>query len=83
MVEVGDTAPDFELLDEEGNNVKLFANRGKNYVVVYFTRRILHRVARRRHAVSATDSRRFSLVICKNTVVYGISKDNQDAQEIP
>lgn len=35
MIEAGDTAPDFELLDQDGEPVKLSDHRGKT-VVLYF-----------------------------------------------
>ena len=35
MIAAGDTAPDFELLDQDGNQVKLSDHRGR-HVVVYF-----------------------------------------------
>ena len=35
MIEAGDTAPDFELSDQDGRPVKLSEHRGRN-VVVYF-----------------------------------------------
>jgi peroxiredoxin len=36
MLQVGDPAPDFELLDEEGKPTRLSSFRGKNLVVVFF-----------------------------------------------
>lgn len=35
MLKIGDTAPDFELLDQDGSTIKLDEFRGKN-VVLYF-----------------------------------------------
>src|SRR5205823_10845328 len=36
MLQVGDVAPDFELLDENGKPTKLSSFRGKNVVLVFF-----------------------------------------------
>ena len=36
MLQVGDVAPDFELLDEEGKPTRLSSFRGKNVVLVFF-----------------------------------------------
>ena len=36
LVQVGDSAPDFELLDSGGNSVKLTDFRGKYVVVVFY-----------------------------------------------
>ena len=36
MLQVGDVAPDFELLDEEGKPTRLSSFRGRNVVLVFF-----------------------------------------------
>ena len=36
MLQVGEVAPDFELLDEEGKPTRLSSFRGRNVVVVFF-----------------------------------------------
>src|SRR5256885_10547146 len=36
MLQVGDVAPDFELLDEEGKPTRLSSFRGRNVVIVFF-----------------------------------------------
>jgi peroxiredoxin len=36
MLQVGDVAPDFELLDEEGKPTRLSSFRGRNAVVLFF-----------------------------------------------
>jgi mycoredoxin-dependent peroxiredoxin len=36
MLQVGDVAPDFELLDEEGKPTRLSSFRGRNAVIVFF-----------------------------------------------
>src|SRR5436190_9505189 len=36
MLQVGDVAPDFELLDEEGKPTRLSGFRGRNVVLVFF-----------------------------------------------
>ena len=39
MLQVGEVAPDFELLDEEGKPTRLSSFRGRNAVIVFFPRR--------------------------------------------
>ena len=36
MLQVGDVAPDFELLDEEGKPTRLSSFRGRNVVILFF-----------------------------------------------
>ncbi|HTO99239.1 MAG TPA: peroxiredoxin [Myxococcales bacterium] len=36
MLQVGDAAPDFELLDEEGKPTRLSSFRGRNVMIVFF-----------------------------------------------
>jgi mycoredoxin-dependent peroxiredoxin len=70
MLQVGDVAPDFELLDEEGKPTRLSSFRGRNAVVLFFPAAFspmctqeLRQIGRNREL--------------ENTAVIGVSVDNR------
>ena len=73
MLQVGEAAPDFELLDEEGKPTRLSSFRGRNVMIVFFPAAFspicsqeLKQIAGRKAAYEK-----------ENTAVIGISVDNR------
>ncbi|HEY4882702.1 MAG TPA: peroxiredoxin [Myxococcales bacterium] len=73
MLQVGDVAPDFELLDEEGKPTRLSSFRGRNVVVLFFPAAFspictqeLKQIAGRRNDYDREDA-----------AVIGVSVDNR------
>jgi mycoredoxin-dependent peroxiredoxin len=73
MLQVGEAAPDFELLDEEGKPTRLSSFRGRNAMIVFFPAAFspictqeLKQIAGRTGAYEK-----------ENTAVIGISVDNR------
>jgi peroxiredoxin len=73
MLQVGDVAPDFELLDEEGKPTRLSSFRGRNVVILFFPAAFspictqeLKQIAGRRNDYDREDA-----------AVIGVSVDNR------
>ena len=73
MLQVGDVAPDFELLDEEGKPTRLSSFRGRNVVILFFPAAFspictqeLKQIAARRNDYDREDA-----------AVIGVSVDNR------
>ena len=73
MLQVGDVAPDFELLDEEGKPTRLSSFRGRNVVILFFPAAFspictqeLKQIAGRRNDYEREDA-----------AVIGVSVDNR------
>ena len=73
MLQVGEIAPDFELLDEEGKPTRLSSFRGRNVVIVFFPAAFspictqeLKQIAARRNEYER-----------ENAAVIGVSVDNR------
>ena len=73
MLQVGDVAPDFELLDEEGKPTRLSSFRGRNLVILFFPAAFspictqeLKQIAGRRNDYEREDA-----------AVVGVSVDNR------
>lgn len=72
MVKVGDKAPDFELVDEEGKPTKLSDFKGKNVVLAFYPFDFSP-VCTTENTCFSNDLPKFE---SKNTVVLGISADS-------
>jgi peroxiredoxin len=72
MVKVGDKAPDFELVDEDGKPVKLSQFKGKNVVLAFYPFDFSP-VCTNENTCFSNDLPKFA---DKNTVVLGISADS-------
>lgn len=72
MVKVGDTAPEFELVNEEGKPVKLSDFKGKNVVLAFYPFDFSP-VCTTENTCFSNDLPKFD---SKNTVVLGISSDS-------
>src|ERR1700682_2047137 len=73
MLQVGEIAPEFELLDEEGKPTRLSSFRGRNVVIVFFPAAFspictqeLKQITARRHEYER-----------ENAAVIGVSVDNR------
>jgi peroxiredoxin len=73
MLQVGDAAPDFELLDEEGKPTRLSAFRGRNVVLVFFPAAFSPICTQE---LKTLGSREGDLAR-QNAVVVGVSVDNK------
>lgn len=73
MLQVGDVAPDFELLDEEGKPTRLSSFRGQRVLLVFFPAAFSPICTQELTAIAARngDYRR------ENAAVIGISVDNK------
>lgn len=73
MLQVGDVAPDFELLDEEGKPTRLSSFRGRNVVLVFFPAAFSPICTQelQQMAANRTDYQQ------KNAAVVGVSVDNK------
>ena len=73
MLQVGDVAPDFELLDENGKPTRLSSFRGRSVVLVFFPAAFSPTCTQELQALSrhAGDLER------DNAVVVGVSVDNR------
>ncbi len=75
MVEEGKPAPDFELLSDEGEKVKLSSFRGRPVVLYFYPRDDTSGCTRQ--ACGIRDS--YDLFLEKDAVVLGVSTDTQAA----
>ena len=73
MLQVGDAAPDFELLDEEGKPTRLSAFRGRNVVLVFFPAAFSPVCTQELKGLSARDAD----LSRQNAAVVGVSVDNK------
>ncbi len=71
-IKVGDKAPEFELVDEDGNSVKLSQFKGKNVVLAFYPFDFSP-VCTTENTCFTNDLPKFE---SKNTVVLGISADS-------
>ncbi|HET9751595.1 MAG TPA: redoxin domain-containing protein [Myxococcales bacterium] len=73
MLQVGDVAPDFELLDEEGKPTRLSSFRGRNVVLVFFPAAFSPICTQelQQMAANRADYQK------KNAAVVGVSVDNK------
>ncbi|HZV00071.1 MAG TPA: redoxin domain-containing protein [Planctomycetota bacterium] len=72
MVKVGDKAPEFDLVDEDGKSVKLSQFKGKNVVLAFYPFDFSP-VCTNENTCFSNDLPKFA---DKNTVVLGISADS-------
>jgi peroxiredoxin len=73
MLQVGDVAPDFELLDEEGKPTRLSSFRGKNALLVFFPAAFSPICTQELKQLAAHDAD----YARENAAVIGISVDNK------
>jgi peroxiredoxin len=73
MLQVGDAAPDFELLDEEGKPTRLSAFRGRNVVLVFFPAAFSPICTQELKGLAT----RHSDLSKQNAAVVGVSVDNK------
>lgn len=73
MLQVGDAAPDFELLDEEGKPTRLSAFRGRNVVLVFFPAAFSPICTQELKGLST----RGAELSKQNAVAVGVSVDNK------
>lgn len=73
MLVVGDKAPDFEALDQDGKKITLKQFKGKNIVLYFYPKD--NTPGCTKEACSLRD--RYSSFKKKNTVILGVSKDSQ------
>lgn len=76
MLQPGDTAPDFEVLTDEGTPLKLSDLRGKNVILYFYPRADTPGCTK--EACSFRDS--FPRFSTQDAVVLGVSTDNVKAQ---
>jgi peroxiredoxin Q/BCP len=77
MPTIGDMAPDFELLNDEGKRVKLSDYRGKKVVLYFYPKDFTSGCELQ--ACSFRDS--YPEITSKNAVVLGISADDVDSHQ--
>lgn len=77
MIEVGDTAPDFTLPNEEGREVGLKEYEGKRVIIYFYPKD--NTPGCTKEACSIRDS--FSAITDKDAVVLGISADTADSHK--
>src|SRR3954451_4652166 len=75
MPSIGDTAPDFELLDDEGKKVKLSDFRGKKVILYFYPADFTSGCELQ--ACNFRDS--YPQIEEKNAVVLGVSPDNVES----
>src|SRR3954471_12102564 len=73
MLQVGDVAPDFELLDENGKPTKLSSFRGRNTVLVFFPAAFSPICTQELKQIAAHDADYAK----ENAAVIGVSVDNK------
>ena len=73
MLQVGDAAPDFELLDEEGKPTRLSGFRGRNAVLVFFPAAFSPICTQELKGLSS----RGADLSRQNAAVIGVSVDNK------
>ncbi len=73
MLQVGDAAPDFELLDEEGKPTRLSSFRGRNVVLVFFPAAFSPICTRELKQIASRDAE-FQR---EQAAVIGVSVDNK------
>jgi peroxiredoxin len=71
-IKIGDKAPEFDLVDEDGNSVKLSSFKGKNVVLAFYPFDFSP-VCTTENTCFTNDLPKFE---SKNTVVLGISADS-------
>jgi len=76
-LKAGQKAPDFSLLDTNGNKVKLSELRGKKVVIYFYPKDNTPGCIK--EACSFRDE--LPRIKAKNTVVLGVSMDNQDSHK--
>ncbi len=76
-LKAGKKAPDFSLPDTNSNNVKLSELKGKNVVLYFYPRD--NTPGCTKEACSFRDE--FPRIKAKNTVVLGVSMDNQESHK--
>jgi thioredoxin-dependent peroxiredoxin len=74
MPNIGDTAPDFELTNQDGQKVKLSAYRGKKVIVFAFPQ--AYTMGCERQVCGFRDQ--FPRIEAQNAVVFGVSSDQPD-----
>ncbi len=74
MLKIGQTVPDFELPNQDGEMIKLSEYRGKNVVIFSFPK--ANSMGCTMQACAFRDA--FPQIESANAVVFGISGDNQD-----
>lgn len=77
MPEIGDKAPDFETLDEEGKKISLKQFKGKTIVLYFYPKD--NTPGCTKEACSLKD--RHSTFKKKNIVILGVSKDSQKSHQ--
>jgi thioredoxin-dependent peroxiredoxin len=77
MPNVGDTAPDFELVNDEGKSVKLSDYRGKKVVLYFYPKDFTSGCELQ--ACNFRDS--YPDIAAKNAVVLGISADDVESHK--
>lgn len=77
MPEIGDTAPDFEMLNEEGQSVKLSDYRGKKVVLYFYPKDFTQGCELQ--ACSFRDA--YPQIAAKNAVVLGVSADDVESHK--
>ena len=77
MLKQGDKAPDFELIDTNGNKVRLSGFMGKDIVLYFYPKD--NTPGCTREACNLRDN--FSSLKNKNIVILGISLDNQESHK--
>jgi thioredoxin-dependent peroxiredoxin len=77
MPQVGETAPDFEMLNDEGNPIKLSDFRGKKVVLYFYPADFTSGCELQ--ACSFRDV--YPKITDKNAVVIGVSPDNVDSHQ--
>ncbi len=78
MVQVGDTAPDFTLNDQDGAPVSLSSYRGNKNVVIFFYPKDHTRVCT---AESCLFRDNYEAIIGVNAEVFGVSGDGQESHQ--
>ena len=73
MLQVGDAAPDFELLDEEGKPTRLSAFRGRNVVLLFFPAAFSPICTQELKGLSSREAD----LSRQNAAVIGVSVDNK------
>ena len=76
-LKIGDNAPDFELADQNGSNVKLSSFKGKKIILYFYPKDDTPGCTK--EACDLRDN--FSILNKKNAVVLGISNDDETSHK--